>query len=461
MYAPSAFVTQSSELRREKYTAAWRFIVVLLVGLVISLFAPQVMLGAPITVPTDLNVGDTYRLAFVTTTVRDATSTNIADYNAFVTATANGVPELAALGTAWTAIASTSAVAARDNTGTNPTVSAGVPIYRLDNVRIADNNADLWDGSIAQRLAINQNATFTDAQPWAGTTAAGLSDPTFPLGAASARTGWTAVANSQWIEYPAAYSSSGSLQLYAISGELTVVPEPGAMALAGCGLGLLALMARFRRRNDAAAKLLICVPVLVGIPATAGASPIVIPIDPFATYLHINGDTAADTVPIDLAAIGISPGDTLRLERLGDWEAGGGCTFDACTGLAGVFSASTVLLPASQVNRVQDAIDAGSEIVTVPTQSGGQPTDIAEDFLISTEYFEFPPISSVIIQVPALATHLFVAAPDSRYADNSDPDADFALCIALVPEPSTAVLASLASLAFLSAVAVHRRRGNG
>ena len=35
-------------------------------------------------VPTDLNPGDQYRLAFVSSTTRNATSNNIADYNSFV-----------------------------------------------------------------------------------------------------------------------------------------------------------------------------------------------------------------------------------------------------------------------------------------------------------------------------------------------------------------------------------------
>ena len=65
----------------------------------------------PITVPTDLNPGDEYRLAFVTSTTRDATSTNIADYNAFVTTVAESVPELLALNTTWTAFGSTTVAA--------------------------------------------------------------------------------------------------------------------------------------------------------------------------------------------------------------------------------------------------------------------------------------------------------------------------------------------------------------
>jgi hypothetical protein len=85
--------------------------------------------AVPITAPPGLDPGDQYRLAFVTSTLRDATSANIADYNAYVTTVANAVPELLALATTWTAIGSTASVDARDNTGTNPNVEAGVPIF--------------------------------------------------------------------------------------------------------------------------------------------------------------------------------------------------------------------------------------------------------------------------------------------------------------------------------------------
>jgi hypothetical protein len=87
--------------------------------------------GTVVTVPTDLNPGDQYRLVFVTDGTRDAQSTDIADYNAFVTAQANQSTELQALGVDWFVIGSTSTVSARDNTGTDG--GGGVPIYLLEN----------------------------------------------------------------------------------------------------------------------------------------------------------------------------------------------------------------------------------------------------------------------------------------------------------------------------------------
>ncbi len=66
-----------------------------------------------VTVPPGLSPGDTYRLVFFTGDTTTATSTNIADYNAFVTAEADSVVALADLGAIWTVLASTESVNVR------------------------------------------------------------------------------------------------------------------------------------------------------------------------------------------------------------------------------------------------------------------------------------------------------------------------------------------------------------
>jgi hypothetical protein len=107
-----------------------------------------------------------YRLAFVTTSIADATfggatSTNIADYNTFVTTAANLVPDLVALGTTWKCIGSTLTVDAKVNTGTYITTDGSynaatdVPIYTTTGLRIATGNADLWDGSIENPISFD------------------------------------------------------------------------------------------------------------------------------------------------------------------------------------------------------------------------------------------------------------------------------------------------------------------
>ena len=73
--------------------------------------------AAAITLPAGLNPGDPYRIIFVTSTLRDATSSIMADYNTFVTDAANTDAHLAALGTQWFLLGSTVEVNALTNAG--------------------------------------------------------------------------------------------------------------------------------------------------------------------------------------------------------------------------------------------------------------------------------------------------------------------------------------------------------
>lgn len=184
--------------------------------------------ATPITTPPGLNPGDHYRLAFVTSSATTAFSGTIGDYNTFVTGVANGQSALVALGTTWTAIASTSAVDARDNTGTNPS-STGVPIYLLDGSKIANDNADLWDGTLLHALNVTESGgTLSGILPWTGTNSSGLkgTGTAGPLGGDPIAAGLTSATNSQWI-VAGGYDPFGPNPnpMYAISGVLTV-PNP-------------------------------------------------------------------------------------------------------------------------------------------------------------------------------------------------------------------------------------------
>ena len=122
-------------------------------ALLALLATPLSASAIPITTPTDLNPGDQYRLAFVTSGSRDATSSNIADYDAFVQSAADAVPELNALAITWRVVGSTSTVDARTHTSTNPAIDGvGVPIYLLDGSRVRDDYADLWNTSVRRDL---------------------------------------------------------------------------------------------------------------------------------------------------------------------------------------------------------------------------------------------------------------------------------------------------------------------
>ena len=143
-------------------------------------------------------------------------------------------------------------------------------------------------------------------------------------------------------------------------------------------------------------------------------------IDPRATYLRVNNDRAWNAIPISLASLGVQPGDTIFLEKIGD------CNFTADyetssdnvgPKVIGVFSGSAALTPHTDRYRVTGAIKAGQDYATPVTGSGSFATDIPEDFLI--------PDTGLVVTVPENAQFLFVTAPDTKYQDNFDWDGNF------------------------------------
>lgn len=109
--------------------------------------------------------GDTYRLAFYTSGKITSESADITTYNAFIQGLADsttvydiGVVE----GVTWNIIGSTDAVDARDNTSTNPYEDGtGETIFLLDGTTVVANNyADLWDGSIQHVINLTELGTL-------------------------------------------------------------------------------------------------------------------------------------------------------------------------------------------------------------------------------------------------------------------------------------------------------------
>lgn len=222
-----------------------------LVGLVAASLLSSTIQAAPITVPTGLNPGDTYRLVFVTSTMRPATTSNLNGYNAFVTAAANLSPDLVALGTTWTAIVSTIDGDARDNTNTNPfTDGIGTAIYTLSNQLVAQDNSDLWDGSLQSRIDTDEsgNPIFSPSI-WTGTNQDGTGAIGNYLGfGGQPQIGTAAASASQWVNFGTADRNT-FLQFYALSAELVVhsqIPETGTWALFALGLVGLKLARRKR-----------------------------------------------------------------------------------------------------------------------------------------------------------------------------------------------------------------------
>ena len=99
--------------------------------------------------PTGLATDDTFRLLFLSSTKRKASSSDIADYNTFIqNRVAAGHAAIQAYGEGFRVVGCTAATDARDNTGTTYTApDTGVPIYWLNGVQAADDYEDFYDGS--------------------------------------------------------------------------------------------------------------------------------------------------------------------------------------------------------------------------------------------------------------------------------------------------------------------------
>ena len=95
-------------------------------------------------IPTGVLPGQQFRLIFLTSTNRDASSTDIDDYNTFVqNRAAAGHEAIREYRSGFRVVGSTASVDARDNTVTTGT---GVRIYWLNGNKVADDYGDFYDG---------------------------------------------------------------------------------------------------------------------------------------------------------------------------------------------------------------------------------------------------------------------------------------------------------------------------
>ena len=179
--------------------------------------------------PPDLQLGDQYRILFVTEAQRDATSTDIGDYNAFVATDAGQSPALSGINTQWRAVCCTATVNAIQNTGTGqpPGGGNGVPIYLVSGQRVFDNYDALWSQNplVPPEVTSSGLVSATDLV-WTGCTANGTpqgpSNPFAPLGSGSVHLGRPATASSDWMDAALGNGTNVLLPMYGMSDVLTV-----------------------------------------------------------------------------------------------------------------------------------------------------------------------------------------------------------------------------------------------
>lgn len=195
----------------------------------------------------NLPAGTQYQIIFATADSTTATSSNIADYNTFVTNEANANPTLAALGVQWNDVGSTATVNANVNAPWGNDL-----VFNTRGIQVASPSHGLYSGTLLTGSSVQYNqygGAVGVVVAYTGSTAAGVAEPTFEFGGSSGKTefGQTYNYNSVWIEDGVGFSTIAR-PVYALSTPITAVPEPATFTLFGSALVLLGGV-RFLRRS--------------------------------------------------------------------------------------------------------------------------------------------------------------------------------------------------------------------
>ena len=188
--------------------------------------------------PSGLTDGDEFRLLFVSSTIRKANTSVIANYNTFVqNAAASGHSAIQAYSSHFRAVGSTSGTDARDNTATTYTSSdKGVRIYWLNGSKVVDDYEDFYDGgwddaaNAKDESGNNRTISTDDTRPWTGSNHNGTEamhlGNSRALGQSTVRVG---IPPGDPLSSNTVYSNSETRPLYALSPVFQVLDTPPAL----------------------------------------------------------------------------------------------------------------------------------------------------------------------------------------------------------------------------------------
>ena len=195
--------------------------------------------------PADIGPGERFRLIFLSSTKRNAESSDIETYNTFVqNQAAAGHANIQDHASSFRVVGCTQAVDARDNTGTN-TNGPGVPIYWVKGNKVADHYIDFYDGSWddeandRNELGNDAHDTLLDANlPWTGCEHDGTRSATpslsVALGQNAVRLGQPNALGHGPIQGSGSALSSSSRPFYALS-PVFQIPSMNASRLSPTG----------------------------------------------------------------------------------------------------------------------------------------------------------------------------------------------------------------------------------
>ena len=206
--------------------------------------------NAALVVPNGLSPGDKYHVIFVSSTTRDATSSDIEDYDAHVQAAADAAGIGSTIGlNDWRAVGSTTTVDAIDHLSPLFSSTTEIPIYNQNGDLVSASFNGLWDTTLDNDIAYTENNTPLATNVWTGTFSTGLASTNSELGTVGfVRLGLSTDTGSAWVDANIAGKYITGQNLYGLSSELvvpTTVPIPATSWLFGSGLlGLVGIARR-------------------------------------------------------------------------------------------------------------------------------------------------------------------------------------------------------------------------